>query len=238
MGFTRTKRKKPGMCGLLRGEALPWLGNDLWDGCRITKSHEHLPASACTESWHSDEGRQGEQTRVCCQFIHQMWFTPVDFSAYVCVCVRLPFYALQAPKLLTASSWIWCKNVCSKVRQCRWVCVLYFTCFISERAAPDDNAKSTSLFPCACVRWKVCHASNIVSDIWRCLLTVGALSSSHFNICLLTQTTKKVTHVTSDHIVTQKLFFLYSTNLKMSSQVHLNHDLQNLVLLGNKKPNY
>lgn len=156
----------------------------------------------------------------------------------VCVCVRLPFYALQAPKLLTASSWIWCKNVCSKVRQCRWVCVLYFTCFISERAAPDDNAKSTSLFPCACVRWKVCHASNIVSDIWRCLLTVGALSSSHFNICLLTQTTKKVTHVTSDHIVTQKLFFLYSTNLKMSSQVHLNHDLQNLVLLGNKKPNY
>lgn len=231
------------MCGLLRGEALLWLGNDLWDGCSITKSHEHLPASACTESWHSDEGRQGEQTSVCCQFIHQMWFTPVDFSAYVCVCVCVclstPF---RHPNYLPPF-----REFDAKMCAVKWdsvgECVSSTSLALSRRGQRRMiTPNRLHFFPCACVRWKVCHASNIVSDIWKCLLTVGALSSSHFNICLLTQTTKKVTRVTSDHIITKKLFFLYSTNLKTSSRVHLKlsiytlyHNLQNLVLLGNKK---
>lgn len=163
---------------------------------------------------------RGEQARVCCQFIHQMWFTLVDLSAYVCVSAFLrpsgTSNYLMPPREFDA------KNVCSKVRQCRWVCVLYLTWFSLERAEPDDYTKTTSL-SLVRVHWKVCHTFSTVSNIRKCLLTVGALSSSHFNICLLTQTTKKVTRVALDHIITQKLFFSIVRNLKMVSQMHLNH---------------
>lgn len=46
----------------------------------------------------SDAG--GEQTRVHCQFIHQMRFTPVDFSMYKWVCLSTPF---SHTKLLATS---------------------------------------------------------------------------------------------------------------------------------------
>lgn len=145
IGFHPNQRRKSGACGLLQGEALLWLGNDLWDGGSITKSHEHLPASACTESWHSDERCQGGTNKSVLPIHSSNVVYPCGLQRVcVCVCLSTPFRHI---KLLTASSWIWCKNVCSKVRQCRWVCVLYFTCFSSERAAADDNAKTTSLFP-------------------------------------------------------------------------------------------
>lgn len=118
---------------------------------------------------------RGEQTRVCCQFIHQMWFTPVDLSAYVCVSVFLrpwgtPNY-LMPPREFDA-------KMCAVKWDSAGECVLYFTWFSSERAAPDDKANTTSL-SLVRVRWKVCHTSSMVSDIRKCLITVGALSSSH-----------------------------------------------------------
>lgn len=145
IGFHPNQRKKSGTCGLLQGEALLWLGNDLWDGGSITKSHKHLPASACTKSWHSDERCQGGTNKSVLPIHSSNVVYPCGLQRIcVCVCLSMPF---RHTKLLTASSWIWCKNVCSKVRQCRWVCVLFFTCFSSERAAADDNVGTTSLFP-------------------------------------------------------------------------------------------
>ncbi len=220
MGFTRTKGRNQVCVAFSEGKPSCGLATTCEMAAALQSHGEHLPAFACTESWHSDERRQRGTNKSLLPIHSSNVVYPCGLERIcVCGCLSTPFRHI---KLLNASSWIWCKNVCSKVRQCKWVCVLYLTWFSLERAEPDDYAKTTSL-SLVSVLWKVCHTFSMVSDIRKCLLTVGALSTSHFNICLLTQTTKKVTRVTLDHIITQKLFFSIVRNLKMVSQMHLNH---------------
>lgn len=218
IGFHPNQRKKSGTCGLLQGEALLWLGNDLWDGGSITKSHEHLPASACTESWHSDERCQGGTNKSVLPIHSSNVVYPCGLQR-ICVCVSAFLRPSGTPNYLPPP-----REFDAKMCAVKWdsvgECVSSTSHALAQRGQLRMiTSEQLHFFLC----WKVCHTSNIVSDIRKCLLTVGALSSSHFNICLLTQTTKKVTRVILDHIITQKLFFsIASTNLKMASQMHLN----------------
>lgn len=218
IGFHPYQRKKSGTCGLLRGEALLWLGDDLRDGGSITKSRR---TSSCfclywvMTFWRATPGGN-KQECVANSFIK--CGLPLWTWAHMCVSVFLrpsgtPNY-LMPPREFDA-------KMCAVKWDSAGECVLYFTWFSSERAAPDDKAKTTSL-SLVRVRWKVCHTSSMVSDIRKCLLTVGALSSSHStSVCWHKQQRKS--RVTLDHIITQKLFFSIVRNLKMVSQMHLNH---------------
>lgn len=151
IGFHPYQRKKSGTCGLLRGEALPLLSNDLRDGGSITKS-QRTPFRFCLYRvmtfWRACRGGTNKSVLP----IHSSNAVyPVDFSVYKWVCLSTPF---SHTKLLAASSWISCKGVCRKGGRTWRMCVPFTQVGLGGRAELDDN--TTSLF-CAC--WKACHTS-------------------------------------------------------------------------------